>query len=60
MDALKPYLVLACVAFALGFMGYLMLGQALTAAPDLLAAPAYDAPVAAAAPADGFNRGKHI
>ncbi len=57
MDVLKPYFLLACVAFVVGFVGYWMLGQALTvSAPP--GDPAYQAP--AAAPTHDFNRGKLI
>lgn len=36
MEILKPYLMLACTAFMIGFVGYWALGRALT--------PAYAAP----------------
>jgi hypothetical protein len=59
MDVLKPYFVLACVAFMVGFLGYWMLGQALTgyAAP---AGEVYQAPASAPLEAPDFNRGKRI
>ena len=59
MDVLKPYFLLACVAFVVGFVGYWMLGQALTVSPPL-GDPAYQAPAAAPSPAPDFNRGKLI
>ena len=40
MEILKPYLLLACTAFMVGFVGYWALGRALT--------PAYAAPEEAA------------
>ena len=54
MDILKPYLLLACVAFTIGFVGYWALGRALTpayaAAQDEFQGPittsAPDAPLA--------------
>jgi|GEM_PF-2751812 len=46
-DVLKPYLLLACVAFVVGFAGYLAVGRAL-AVPAEAAVQAY-APVAAPA-----------
>ena len=58
MDVLKPYFVLACVAFMVGFLGYWMLGQALSQAPQL--GVAYEAPASAPLPDDGFDRGKVI
>lgn len=59
MDVLKSYLVLACAAFMVGFAGYWMLGQALTAdfKPP---ASAYQEPASASLPAIDFNRGKRI
>lgn len=44
-DVLKPYLLLACVAFVVGFAGYLAVGRALTV-PAEAGVQAY-APVAA-------------
>lgn len=32
MEILKPYLLLACVAFTIGFVGYWAIGQALAPA----------------------------
>jgi uncharacterized protein YbjT (DUF2867 family) len=59
MEVLKPYVLLACVAFMIGFAGYWLLGQALTVA-DAPPGPAYEAPVSAPAPAEDFGRGKAI
>lgn len=59
MDVLKPYFLLACVAFMVGFLGYWMLGRALTVSAPL-GEPAYQAPAVAPLPAHDFNRGKLI
>ncbi|HEY0648672.1 hypothetical protein [Phenylobacterium sp.] len=49
MDILKPYLLLACVAFTIGFVGYWALGRALT--PAYAAAPdEYHGPITTSAP----------
>lgn len=59
MDILKPYLLLACAAFTIGFVGYWALGRALT--PAYAAAPAYSHQGAAASmPAPTLADGKHI
>jgi hypothetical protein len=59
MDILKPYLLLACVAFTIGFVGYWAMGRALT--------PAYAAPmddyrgaIATSAPDPTLADGIHI
>lgn len=44
MTILKPYLLLACVAFTIGFVGYWALGRALSAVAET---PAWTAPVSA-------------
>lgn len=59
MTLLKPYMLLACVAFMTGFVGYWVLGHAFVAAGPP-AGPVYEAPVSAPAPADDFGTGKHI
>jgi hypothetical protein len=66
MDALKPFLMLACTAFVVGFMGYLGLAR-LTApaeapADSYAAAPASQAASApvAASTSDDWNLGKRI
>jgi len=62
MDALKPFLLLACVAFVTGFAGYL----AVLRMQDLSspAAAAWQGPIEATAPApmseDSWNIGKRI
>ena len=61
MDILKPYLLLACAAFTIGFVGYWALGRALT--PAYAAAPeAYSphAAIATSAPEPALADGKHI
>ncbi len=61
MDILKPYLLLACVAFTIGFVGYWALGQALTPAyasmPDAYSA---QGPITTSAPVPALADGKHI
>lgn len=61
MDILKPYLLLACVAFTIGFVGYWALGQALTPA-YATAQDAYSVqgPITTAAPEPVLADGKHI
>ena len=65
MDALKPFLMLACTAFVVGFMGYLGLAR-LTAPADAptdnyAAAAASQATSAPAIPTgDDWNLGKRI
>lgn len=61
MDILKPYLLLACVAFTIGFVGYWAMGRALTPAYDT----AHDADsqpgrIEASAPEPTLADGKHI
>lgn len=59
MNALKPYMLLACVAFMVGFVGYWALGHAfLVAEPS--AGAVYEAPVSAPLPDAGLGAGKHI
>ena len=61
MDILKPYLLLACAAFTIGFVGYWALGRALT--PAYAAAPdgySYQGPIATSAPEPALADGKHI
>jgi hypothetical protein len=59
MTVLKPYMLLACVAFMTGFLGYWLLGQAFSAAQPPASA-VYEAPVSMPAPADALARGKVI
>jgi hypothetical protein len=56
MDILRPYLLVACVAFTVGFIGYWMIGRAI--APAGIAQESF-APVAAA-PTGDSNFLKHI
>lgn len=53
-DVLKPYFLLACVAFFAGFVGYLALGRALTA--PAYAADDGQARISAPAPAQPLAR----
>lgn len=58
-DVLKPYFVLACVAFFVGFASYLALGRML--APPALAADDWQASISApAVPDQPLARAKHI
>jgi hypothetical protein len=59
MDILKPYLLLACVAFTIGFVGYWALGRALTPA-YAAAADEYQGPITTSAPDAPLAAGKHI
>jgi hypothetical protein len=62
MDILKPYLLLACVAFTIGFVGYWALGRVLT--PDYAAADSGysypQAPIATSSPDEALADGKRI
>lgn len=58
MDILKPYLLLACVAFTIGFVGYWALGRALT--PVYSAAQEFQGPITTSAPDAPLADGKHI
>ena len=59
MDILKPYLLLACVAFTIGFVGYWALGRALT--PAYAAAPAeFQGRITTSAPDAPLADGKRI
>lgn len=59
MDILKPYLLLACVAFTIGFVGYWAVGRALTPA---YAAPidGYQGAISTSTPDAPLASGKHI
>lgn len=61
MDVLKPYLMLACVAFMVGFVGYWAIGLAL--APTQAMAQdgySYHEPIATSAPEPPLADGKRI
>lgn len=59
MDILKPYLLLACVAFTIGFVGYWALGRTLT--PAYAAAPdAYRGPIPTSMPDPPLADAKRI
>ena len=61
MDALRPFLMLACVAFVTGFAGYLAVArmQELSVPAAISQAP-IDAAAPAAMTADSWNIGKRI
>lgn len=62
MDILKPYLLLACVAFTIGFVGYWALGRALAPA-EALALDGYSyqpGSISTSAPEPILTDGKHI
>lgn len=61
MYILKPYLLLACVAFTIGFVGYWAMGRALAPAYDT-AQDAYSQPghIEASTPEPALADGKHI
>jgi hypothetical protein len=63
MDALKPFLMLACTAFAVGFVGYLGMVKLTTSADtpaDSYAAAAAASQATSAPAADDWNLGKRI
>lgn len=61
MDILKPYLLLACVAFTIGFVGYWALGRALAPAEAMaLDGYSYQGPIATSTPEPALVDGKHI
>ena len=59
MDILKPYLLLACAAFTIGFVGYWALGRALTPA-YAMPQDAYQGPISTSAPDGPLADGKQI
>ena len=57
MTVLRPFLMLASVAFVTGFAGYLAVARVnILTPPDT----AWQAPISTASPADGWNIGKQI
>lgn len=61
MDILKPYLLLACVAFTIGFVGYWALGRALAPAEAMaLDGYSYQGAIATSTPEPALVDGKHI
>lgn len=57
MTVLRPFLMLASVAFVTGFAGYLAVARVNTLTrPDTV----WQAPISTASPADGWNIGKQI
>jgi hypothetical protein len=63
-DAMRPFALLAVVAFVLGFAGYVALGAPAISAPEpqaaVVAAPALAAPAVAGPASDDWNLPKHI
>jgi len=57
---LRPLVLLATVAFVVGFLGYLALGRTAVAAPDATASAAIAEPAAAGPASDDGNLPKHI
>ena len=61
MDILKPYLLLACAAFTIGFVGYWALGRPLMPAYAATSdAYIYQGPIATSSPEPALADGKHI
>ena len=60
MDVLKPYLLLACVAFTIGFVGYWALDRALAPVDAPLTADTGQAPITTSAPETPLADGKRI
>ena len=62
MTALKPFLMLACVAFVVGFMGYLGALRLATSASNPVEAPrqSWSSTASTPAAADDWNIGKRI
>lgn len=50
MQTLKPFLMLACVAFAVGFAGYLAVARLTAASAEALEPNAVQAPISDPAP----------
>ena len=59
MDILKPYLLLACVAFTVGFVGYWALGRVLTPA-YAMPQETYQGPISTSTPDAPLAEGKRI
>jgi len=60
-QALRPFLLLAIIAFVVGFAGYVALVRPVFATPDAGPSAAITEPAAAASPAsDDWNLPKHI
>ena len=62
MTVLKPFLMLACVAFVTGFMGYLGAVRLVSPVEGPVAAPeqSWSSTTSAPAAADDWNAGKRI
>lgn len=60
MDILKPYLMLACVAFTIGFVGYWALGQALAPSYPASADAQVQGPITTSTPELPLADGKRI
>jgi hypothetical protein len=59
-DALRPFVLLAVVAFVLGFLGYVTLSGPVAAPSDTVAAAPLADPATAGPPSDDWNLPKHI
>lgn len=57
--ALRPFVLLAAVAFVLGFLGYVALARSVAVTSDTAAAAALSEPAASPA-SDDWNLPKHI
>lgn len=61
MDILKPYLLLACVAFTFGFVGYWAMARALAPSYDTVQdSYSYEGPITTSAPEPVLADGKLI
>jgi hypothetical protein len=60
MEILKPYLLLACTAFTIGFIGYWALGRALAPAYTAVEAPIVQGPITTSTPDLPLADGKRI
>ena len=59
MDILRPYLLLACTAFTIGFAGYWALGRAVVPL-DAPPAESSHGPISTSAPDEPLADAKHI
>jgi hypothetical protein len=58
--ALRPFVLLAVIAFVLGFLGYVTLGGPIAAPSNAVAAAPLTEPAAAGPASDDWNLPKHI
>jgi hypothetical protein len=59
-DAMRPFALLAVVAFLAGFVGYVLLGQGAAAQPPSDSQTVVADPAAAGPASDDWNLPKHI